>query len=116
MMLGPPRHPRELERPHTPPPLRLLLVWDNPAGHLSWSIVPWLFAQGAMPRYTPLSGSWPNMAESLQRIVAGRALAGEHPRTPQDIIGWLEQTVAGRNAAPTPDGSVAPAPCWPTPG
>src|SRR5205807_7742065 len=30
--------------PHEPlPPLRLILVWDNLAGHLSWSIVQWLF-------------------------------------------------------------------------
>src|SRR5262249_3684607 len=44
--------------PHAPlPPLRLLLIWDNLAGHLSTSIVPWLFAHGVMPLYTPLSGS-----------------------------------------------------------
>jgi len=45
------------------PPLRLLLIWDNLAGHLSWSIVQWLFQHGVMPLYTPLSGSWLNMAE-----------------------------------------------------
>ncbi len=84
------------------PPLRLILVWDNLAGHLSWSIVRWLFAQGVMPLYTPLSGSWLNMAESLQRIIVQRALAGQHPQTPEEIIGWLAETVAGWNAAPTP--------------
>jgi DDE superfamily endonuclease len=83
------------------PPLRLLLVWDNLAGHLSWSIVRWLLQHGVMPLYTPLSGSWLNMAESLQRIVGTRALAGQHPRTPEEIIAWLEDTVAGWNAAPT---------------
>jgi DDE superfamily endonuclease len=89
--------------PHAPlPPLRLLLVWDNLAGHLSWAIVRWLFQQGVMPLYTPLSGSWLNMAESVQRIITGRALAGQHPQTPQEIIGWLEDTVAGWNVAPTP--------------
>jgi len=93
--LGHPSHP-------SLPPLRLLLVWDNLAGHLSWSIVRWLFAQGVMPLDTPLSGSWLNMAESVQRIVVPRALAGQHPRTPGEIIGWLEETVAGWNAAPTP--------------
>jgi hypothetical protein len=41
------------------------------------------------------------MAESVQRIVVTRALAGQHPRTPEEIIGWLEDTVAGWNAAPT---------------
>jgi len=84
------------------PPLRLILVWDNLAGHLSWAIVHWLFAQGVMPLYTPLSGSWLNMAESLQRIISRRALAGQHPETPEEIIGWLDETVAGWNMAPTP--------------
>ena len=60
----------------TLPPLRLILVWDNLAGHLSWAIVRWLFQHGVMPLYTPLSGSWLNMAEAEQRIIAGRALAG----------------------------------------
>ena len=56
------------------PPLRLLLIWDNLAGHLSWSIVRWLLHHGVMPLYTPLSGSWLNMAESVQRILVRRAL------------------------------------------
>lgn len=84
------------------PPLRLILVWDNRAGHLSWAIVDWLFRHGVMPLYTPLSGSWLNMAESVQRIISRRALAGQHPQTPAEIIGWLEETVAGWNVAPTP--------------
>jgi len=84
------------------PPLRLILVWDNLAGHLSYAIVRWLFQHGVMPLYTPLSGSWLNMAESLQRIIVRRALAGQHPETPDDIITWLEDTVVGWNAAPTP--------------
>jgi hypothetical protein len=84
------------------PPLRLILIWDNLAGHLSWSIVKWLFAHGVMPLYTPLSGSWLNMVESVQRIVCGRALNGQHPQTAAEIITWLEDTVAGWNAAPTP--------------
>lgn len=89
--------------PWTPlPPLRLLLVWDNLAGHTSWALVRWLFEHGVMPLYTPLSGSWLNMAESLQRIVVGRALAGQHPHTQAELIEWLEATVAGWNAAPTP--------------
>ena len=54
------------------------------------------------PLYTPLSGSWLNMAESVQRIVCGRALNGQHPQTAAEIITWLEDTVAGWNAAPTP--------------
>ena len=42
------------------------------------------------------------MAESLQRILVRRALAGQHPQTPDQIITWLEETVAGWNAAPSP--------------
>ncbi len=64
------------------PPLRLILVWDNLAGHLSAELVRWLFAHGVLPLYTPLSGSWLNMAESVQRILVRRALAGQHPQTP----------------------------------
>jgi transposase len=89
--------------PHLPlPPLRLILIWDNLAGHLSTSIVTWLFAHGVMPLYTPLSGSWLNMAESLQRIICGRALNGQHPQTVGQLITWLEDAVLGWNANPTP--------------
>ena len=55
-----------------------------------------------MPLYTRLGGSWLNMAESVQRIIVRRALAGQHPQQAQELIDWLEQTVAGWNADPTP--------------
>src|SRR5205085_10752768 len=84
------------------PPLCVSLVWDSRAGHRSWAIVRWLFQQGVMPLYTPISGSWLNMAESVQRILVGRALAGQHPQSPAELIHWLADTVAGWNAAPTP--------------
>jgi hypothetical protein len=84
------------------PPLRLILIWDNLAGHLSWSIVRWLFQHGVMPLYTPLSGSWLNLAEALQRIIVRRALAGQHPQTADEIITWLEDTVTAWNHDPTP--------------
>lgn len=83
------------------PPLRLILIWDNLAGHTSWSLVRWLLEQGVMPLYTPLSGSWLNLAEALQRIIVRRALAGQHPQTAEEIIQWLEDTVAAWNRAPT---------------
>ena len=83
------------------PPLHVILVWDNLAGHLSSHIVRWLFHHGVMPLNTPLSGSWLNMAESLQRIIVRRALAGQHPQTQQEIIAWLDDTVTGWNQAPT---------------
>lgn len=52
-----------ITRPAEPPALRMLLVWDNLAGHLTPTLVRWLFAHGVMPLYTPLGGSWLNMAE-----------------------------------------------------
>jgi len=93
-----------LNRPSTAPlpPLRLILVWDNLAGHTSRPLQEWLTAQGILPLYTPLSGSWLNMAESIQRVLIRRALAGQQPQSPQEIITWLEDTVAGWNATPTP--------------
>jgi hypothetical protein len=84
------------------PPLRLLLVWDNLTGHHTPELVLWLFARGVMVLYTPLSGSWLTMAESIQRILARRALDGQHPETTDQIIAWLEATARGWNADPTP--------------
>jgi hypothetical protein len=84
------------------PPLRLLLVLDNLAGHLTTVFVLWPFAHRIMPLYTPLGGSWLNMAESIQRILTRRALAGQHPQTPAEIIRWLEATARGWNRQPTP--------------
>src|SRR5438876_9574018 len=65
-------------------------------------MVRWLLQHGILPLYTPLSGSWLNMAESVQRIIVRRALAGQHPQTAQQVIDWLEQNVAGCNEDPTP--------------
>jgi len=84
------------------PPLRIVLVLDNLAGHLSPDLVGWFFEHGVMPLYTPIGGSWLNMAESVQRIIVPRALSGQHPKNAQQIIDWLEQTVAGWNKEPTP--------------
>ena len=80
----------------------MILIWDNLAGHRSDEMVNWLFAHGIMPLYTPLGGSWLNMAESMQRILVRRALSGQYPQTQEQIIEWLEQTVAGWNQDPTP--------------
>lgn len=88
--------------PERLPPLRLLLVLDNLTGHKTPSLVLWLVEHGVMPLYTPLSGSWLNMAESIQRILVRRALTGETPTSPDDIIDWLEATARGWNADPTP--------------
>ncbi|MDQ3436071.1 MAG: transposase [Actinomycetota bacterium] len=88
--------------PEELPPLRMLLVWDNLAGHLNAELLLWMFARGIMVLYTPLGGSWLNMSESIQRILVSRALCGEHPRQPEQIIEWLEAAARGWNRDPTP--------------
>ena len=91
-------------RPHTRElrPVHSELVLDNLSGHKTPPFVLWLFSQGVMPLYTPLGGSWLNMAESVQRIIRQRALSGQHPQTPEQIIDLLEATVTGWNRDPTP--------------
>jgi len=84
------------------PPLRMLLVLDNLAGHRTPAFVCWLFAHGVMPLYTPVGGSWLNMAESIQRVLKRRAVDGRHPSTPAEITGWFEAVAGHWNADPTP--------------
>jgi len=79
----------------------MLLVLDNLAGHKTPALFCWLCTHGILPLYTPLGGSWLNLAESIQRILKRRALDGQHPRTPEEIIGWLEATACGWNLHPT---------------
>jgi len=84
------------------PPRRVLLIGDTLAGHYSTELVLWLFHHGVMPLDTPRSGAWLNLAASVQRILVGRALAGQHPRSPEELIAWLADTVTGWNQHPTP--------------
>lgn len=84
------------------PPLRLLLVLDNLAGHKTPAFVVWLLMHGILPLDTPLGGSWLNMAESIQRILKRRALDGQHPQSPEEILAWLEAVAAQWNKEPTP--------------
>lgn len=88
--------------PQVLPPLRLLLILDNLAGHKTPEFVCWLVDHGIMPLYTPLGGSWLNMAESVQRILVRRALSGQHPESPAQIMAWLEDVAKVWNASPTP--------------
>src|SRR4051812_33256781 len=85
--------------PERPPPLRILPVWDNLAGHETPEMVLWLCRHGIMPLYTPLGGSWLNMAESIRRILKRRALGGQQPRSPAEIGAWFEQTAGNWNRA-----------------
>jgi hypothetical protein len=85
------------------PPLRVLLVWDNLAGHRTPEMVLWLCRHGIMPLDTPLGSSWLNLAESIQRLLKRRTRDGQQPQSPAEIGVWFEQTVrraprqAGRN-------------------
>ena len=88
--------------PEKLPPLRMLLIWDNLQGHYTPELVLWLFADGVMLLYTPLGGSWLNMAEFDQRILVRRAISGQNPQAPEQIIAWLEGSGKGRNQDPTP--------------
>lgn len=73
--------------PEKLPPFRMLLIWDNLAGHHTPELVLWLFAHGVvMLLYTPLGGSWLNMAKSIQRILVRRAIYGQNPQAPEQII------------------------------
>jgi hypothetical protein len=84
------------------PPLRLLLVMDNLTGHKNPDWLIWCFHQGVLPIFTPLGGSWLNMAESIQRILKRRALDGFYPQEVQTIIDRLETVAQGWNSHPTP--------------
>lgn len=84
------------------PPVRLLLIWDNLAGHRTSELVAWLLARGVWVLPTPLGGSWLNLAEAIQRILVRRALDGQHPTSAQEVMRWLTEQVTGWNADPTP--------------
>jgi hypothetical protein len=87
--------------PEELPPLRLLLVLDNLSGHKTPGLVLWLLAHGIMPLYTPVSGSWLNLTESMQRILKRRALAGQHRSTPEEIMAWFVAVAQQWNKDPT---------------
>jgi transposase len=84
------------------PPIRLIVIWDNLKGHYTWELMKWCYQRGILLLYTPLSGSWLNMAESMLRILVRRALSGQHPKEASELMEWLAATVRGWNAAPTP--------------
>jgi hypothetical protein len=92
---------RPLDLPEDLPQLRMLLILDNLQGHKSTDLVDWLLKHGVMPLYTPVGGSWLNLTESIQNILAGRALSGDHPQNAQQIIEWLEAIARGWNQEPT---------------
>jgi len=93
---------RRFTLPKLLPPLRLLLVLDNLAGHKTPDFVLWLVSRGIMPLYTPLGASWLNMAETIQGILAWRALSGQHPQSTDEMVEWFAAVARHWNQAPTP--------------
>jgi hypothetical protein len=83
-------------------PQRRRLVWDNLKGHYTPERLDWSAARGVWPLFTPLGGSWLNLAESVQRLVVRRALAGQRPRIQESTMTWLREAMAGWNEHPTP--------------
>ena len=73
--------------------MKMVMILDNLAGHKTPAFVLWLVEHGIMPLYTPIAGSWLNMAESLQNIIKRRALSGQQPRTAEETIQWLEEAI-----------------------
>lgn len=80
----------------------LLLVLDNLKGHYTKEFVAWCLERGIALLYTPLGGSWLNMAEAIQRILIRRALVGQHYKSATELMAALTAVVQGWNRAPTP--------------
>jgi hypothetical protein len=84
------------------PCVRMLLVLDNLTGHYTKSFVGWCLEGGVALLYTPLGGSWLNMAESVQRIIIRRAISGQHYQSAEELMAALTAATCGWNANPTP--------------
>lgn len=84
------------------PPLRLLLVMDNLAGHHTPDWLIWCFKHGILPLFTSLGGGRLNTAESIQCILKRRALDGAYCHTVPIIIDRLEAVARGWNTQPAP--------------
>lgn len=99
------RWPRQRIENYTLKPsedVRMLLVLDNLTGHYSKPFVAWCLECGVALLYTPLAGSWLNMAESVQRIIVRRAIGGQHYETSAQLMDALSSASIWWNANPTP--------------
>jgi hypothetical protein len=84
------------------PPLRVLLVLDNLAGHRTPEFVLWLFAHGVMAMYPPAGRVVAEHGREHPAGVKGGALDGQNPTHTDQIIGWFEAAAAHWNDDPTP--------------
>jgi hypothetical protein len=71
------------------PPLRMMLIWDNLQGHYTPELALWLFAHGVIPLYTPLGGSWLNMASPSNALLSADPWQGKVQNPPnKSVSGW----------------------------
>jgi hypothetical protein len=95
-----------LTMPVTPPerlpPWRVPLVLGNLAGRPTPGSVLWRFARGVVALFTPLGGSWRDTAASTRWVLKRRALGGQRPASPGEIIGRFGAVAGHGSAAPTP--------------
>ena len=84
------------------PPLRMLLILDNLAGHDSQDLMSLCQESGIGLLYTPCAGSWLTMAELVQRIIIRRALEGHRIYDVEILKDWLIDTIEGWNRHPMP--------------
>ena len=75
---------------------------DATSSHRSHSLVQWCAEHGILLLSTPNASSWLNMAESVQRIIKGRELAGQHVYDVEILKDWFRDTIVARNRHPTP--------------
>lgn len=94
--------PDARQRDQSLPPIRLIVILDNLKGHHTGAFVQWCAERGVLLLYTPVAGSWLNLAEAIQRILVRRALAGQQPESSAQVMDWLAAQVRGWNAHPTP--------------
>ena len=80
----------------------LLLILDNLRGHYTQAFVAWCLERGIALLYTPVGGSWLNMAEAIQRILVRRALSGQHYPSALELMAALKAVVRAWNRDPTP--------------
>ena len=66
----------------------LRLAWDNLTGHHSGELVAWLLERGVWPLYTPLGGSWLNLAEGPPAHPGPPGAGRAAPRRAAEVAGW----------------------------
>ncbi len=79
------------------PPLRIILVLDNLAGHLSPDLLGWFFHHGVMPLYTPVGGrlSEHGRVGAAHHRAPGAFRPASHTCEAESSTGWSKPWPAG---------------------